>query len=352
MEAPMESPSLREQGMQALEQGDLDRAIDFLARAVMADDRDAESKALLGVAYSQKGLHAQAQRALQTAIELEPGNPNYRFNLGVVMERAGSSQDAAAAYREVLRIDPGHTQAQARLQAVGGTAVLPPSEQPTVAAPPPAEPAPAPGIGAPSPPPGTPGYGAPGYGAPGTGLPPPTLGTPAGYGAPPPPGAAAGFPPGGAIGMAPQPMTTGEAFGRRFAAYLIDYIIVSVVACIPTFPIAFVMGVGAAAAGEGAVEGVQIIAQLLGSVIYLVVAAVYGGYMYSSRGQTLGKMALGIRVNDSAGNNPSFIQGALRESVLKMVSSCICLLGFFWMLWDPEQQALHDKIVGTRVVRA
>src|SRR4051812_19882263 len=113
MEPP--TPSNRDQGLQAPQQGDMDRAIALLARAVMADDQDAEAKALLGVAYSQKGLHAQAKRALQTASELQPQNPNFRFNLGVVLERGGDPAGAAAAYRGTLQLDPQHAQARARL---------------------------------------------------------------------------------------------------------------------------------------------------------------------------------------------------------------------------------------------
>ena len=115
----MDDPSLREQGVQALQEGDLDKAVDLLARAVMADDADSEAKALLGVAYSQKGLHAQARRALQTAVEIEPQNANFRFNMGVVLERAGDMQGAVMAYRDALQINKDHPQARARLQALG-----------------------------------------------------------------------------------------------------------------------------------------------------------------------------------------------------------------------------------------
>jgi len=117
----MDSPvsSLRQQGMQALQEGNLDKAVDLLARAVMADDKDTDAKALLGITYSQKGLHAQARRALETAVSNEPANANYRFNLGVVLERAGELGGAAVAYRDTLQVSPSHAQAKAKLQAMG-----------------------------------------------------------------------------------------------------------------------------------------------------------------------------------------------------------------------------------------
>jgi hypothetical protein len=112
------TPSLREQGIQALRAGNLDGAIDLLARAAMADGQDAEAQAFLGVAYSQKGQHDLAQRALQAAIAMQPQEARYPFNLGVAREQAGDAAGAAQAYREALRLNPAHAQAKARLQAM------------------------------------------------------------------------------------------------------------------------------------------------------------------------------------------------------------------------------------------
>src|SRR5438093_4544453 len=116
----MESPtlSLKDHGLQALRAGNLDGAIDLLARAVMADSQDAEVLAFLGVAYSQTGQHAQAQRALQTAIAMQPQDVRFQFNLGAALESAGDAPGAAAAFREALRLNPEHVQARARLEAL------------------------------------------------------------------------------------------------------------------------------------------------------------------------------------------------------------------------------------------
>jgi hypothetical protein len=181
MEPP--NPSLRDQGLEALKEGNIEKAADLLVRAVMADDNDVEAKALLGVAYSQKGLHAQAKRALQTACEREPRNINYRFNLGVVLERAGDGPGAAIAFRDTLQLNPAHTQARAKLQAMGpqaqqwiaqapkpvdavGVPGAPQGGQPPQGYAPPSAP-PAGPMAAPPPPP-SPGYGTPppGYGPP------------------------------------------------------------------------------------------------------------------------------------------------------------------------------------------
>ncbi|MFN3651833.1 MAG: RDD family protein [Armatimonadota bacterium] len=398
METP--TPSLREQGIQALKEGALDRAIDLLARAVMANDNDADAKAFLGVAYSQKGLHAQAKRALQTAVELQPQNANYQYNLGVALERAGDMQGAAVAYRDALQLNKDHAQARAKLQAMGPAAQqllanapkpVPPVGVPTYNTPPsqPTQPTqppapPSPGGYAPPPPPmpGPPGaVPGPGYAPPhgdplAQGAPPGTVQCPScgqfsqpgiscewcsgALAAPAPAPAAPAYGPAaqpggfhaqpyGAYGMAPS-MTSGEAFGRRLGAALIDNILLSIIIYGLLFGAGFTIMSSVGPGGEPSTGQ----AALLGYLLYInpyVLMALYFGAMYASRGQSLGKMATGIRVVGPDGDNPGFFRGAFRDSLGKAISG-ICLLGYLWMLWDPEQQTWHDKIFGTHVERA
>jgi len=134
MDDPM--PSLREQGLQALRAGSIEPAVDLLARAVIADPHDAEAQAFLGVAYSQKGVHAPAKRALESAIELQPRNAGFRFNLGVALEQAGDRQGAASAYSDALQINPEHAQAQARGQSLAAQTAAAPISARRIAAPP------------------------------------------------------------------------------------------------------------------------------------------------------------------------------------------------------------------------
>ena len=402
------TPSLREQGMQALQQGRIDQAIDLLARAVMADDRDADAKAILGVAYSQKGLHAQAKRALQTAVELQPQNPSFRYNLGIVLERSGEMQGAAIAYRDTLQINKDHAQARAKLQAMGpqahaylANAPRPPAAEqfgagappmhasgypdPTQAGPPSAGPAPSmgqpPGYANPSmpapPPIMEPGYGGPGLahhgGPPGTvqcpncreysrpglscefcsaSLKPPSPQTSSAHSVPPPVVNSGAYASGGSGVFGASSMGAGEAFFRRFAAMFIDNILVSIVGFALAVPFGFAVGVSVAGLGRELGPGDTSMLNGIGVAIQVLVNSIYYGTMYSLRGQSLGKMALGLRIVGPDGGNPSFVRSALRETVGKWLSSCLCLVGFFWMLWDSEQQALHDKLCGTQVERA
>ena len=69
------------------------------------------------------------------------------------------------------------------------------------------------------------------------------------------------------------------------------------------------------------------------------------------KGQTLGKMALGIKVIKRNGQALGLGQAALREVVGKFVSFIALCLGFLWVAWDPKKQGWHDKIAGTEVIK-
>ena len=113
------TPSLRERGIRALDEGLLDYAIELLTRAVAAAPADSESRAQLAAAYSRKGLHEQAKRSLQSAIQLQPQNAEFRYRLGAALEASGDTSGAVSAYRDTLQIDSGHADASGRLELLG-----------------------------------------------------------------------------------------------------------------------------------------------------------------------------------------------------------------------------------------
>lgn len=79
------------------------------------------------------------------------------------------------------------------------------------------------------------------------------------------------------------------------------------------------------------------------------------------RGQTLGMMAVGVRaVGDEGGGPLGYGRGfarALVEGILRLVNLLFFLLGLIWILdmlfplWDKKRQTLHDKVVGSVVIR-
>jgi uncharacterized RDD family membrane protein YckC len=99
---------------------------------------------------------------------------------------------------------------------------------------------------------------------------------------------------------------------------------------------------------------------ILFQVVALLVTVTYYGLLNGSeRGQTVGKMALGIRVRDANGGGPIGVgRGAGRALVASLpgqipfVGVLWVLLDGLWPLWDPRRQALHDKVVNSVVVDA
>jgi uncharacterized RDD family membrane protein YckC len=71
-------------------------------------------------------------------------------------------------------------------------------------------------------------------------------------------------------------------------------------------------------------------------------------------GQTIGKMALGVRVtsNDYPGELRPSLQQALVRGAAMLVSVLPLGLGFLPALLADDRRALHDRVAGTRVVSA
>jgi uncharacterized RDD family membrane protein YckC len=83
--------------------------------------------------------------------------------------------------------------------------------------------------------------------------------------------------------------------------------------------------------------------------------AYYTAFHGSESGQTPGKRVTGIAVRDAHSAGRASYGKALARIFVMMVFQLVSLvqvLNFLWPLWDPRNQALHDKIAGTIVVRA
>ena len=104
----------------------------------------------------------------------------------------------------------------------------------------------------------------------------------------------------------------------------------------------------------GIVEGITRGGHGASGLIGLAVALGYFGYFWSSRGQTIGMMVFGFRVRDiQTGQYPSVGKAVLRGFIWWLeVGFTICIIGaigWLWQLWDPQRQAIHDKVAGTIV---
>lgn len=96
-----------------------------------------------------------------------------------------------------------------------------------------------------------------------------------------------------------------------------------------------------------AVSGTLVIA-----VVSIITCMLYFTLFTGWRGQTPGKMLVGIRVVDAAQKIPGLRRAFMREVVGKFLSSTAFYLGYLWPVWDAERQTWHDKIAETWVVMA
>jgi uncharacterized RDD family membrane protein YckC len=127
-------------------------------------------------------------------------------------------------------------------------------------------------------------------------------------------------------------------FWIRVAAFIIDYIVISVASWIVSafFIMDFV--------NSGSMSSLVALYGII-TIAYVL----YFTVMESSERQgTLGKMAVGIKVGDMHGNKISF-GNALGRFFSKIISGLILYIGFMMVGWDDRKQGLHDKIASTYV---
>ncbi len=120
------------------------------------------------------------------------------------------------------------------------------------------------------------------------------------------------------------------SFGKRLAAYLIDWAIIGVAGSLFLFAFGYYLYVGAG--------------WLLGALYFILMEG--GGW-----NATLGKRALGIVVTDLNGSGISYGTAAVRY-LGKMVSSVIFGIGYLMAAFTKNNQALHDKMAATLVLNA
>jgi len=79
-----------------------------------------------------------------------------------------------------------------------------------------------------------------------------------------------------------------------------------------------------------------------------------GGYLiaFTAGGQTLGKMAAGIRVVTADEDEPLGVGRAALRTFVWMLLAIPAGLGFLTALFTADHRGLHDRLAGTRVVRA
>jgi uncharacterized RDD family membrane protein YckC len=145
-------------------------------------------------------------------------------------------------------------------------------------------------------------------------------------------------------------------YGQRLGGWLLDWLIVTVVS-IPV--ITLVAGYHTEqiihANGQATYDSSSFGIHWWGLPIAVVVVVGYGTvFCGSNRGQTVGMMAVGVRVVDAAsGVSIGYWRAfgrALLEYVLAFAFFLPWVLDMLFPLWDRKNQTLHDKAVRSVVI--
>jgi uncharacterized RDD family membrane protein YckC len=223
----------------------------------------------------------------------------------------------------------------------------PPAAYPP-AAPPPAYPPPAPADAAQQPayPPAAP---PPAY-PPAVPAPPayPLAAPPPAYppGVPPPPGYQQPWAvPMEAIG--PAPGVRFASHGARLVAYIVDGILISVLATAVFIALSIVAGLFAAA---GAAP-LAVVALILAVVATFLVGLGYFPWFWANGGATPGMRIFNLRIVRDRDGSPIGWSEAILRLIGFWVSSLVFYLGFIWIFIDKRRRGWHDLIAGTVMVQ-
>jgi len=132
--------------------------------------------------------------------------------------------------------------------------------------------------------------------------------------------------------------------GRRFFALMIDGFVIAI-------PMIVMFGLAAFLGTRAKNDPAEFIAffmplAFLPAVLYIV----YEGIMLGMRGQTLGKMAMNIRVVRIDGSPISKGQAWGRSVMRAILASCLSLFNYVPALLTKDKTCLHDLVASTRVV--
>lgn len=144
----------------------------------------------------------------------------------------------------------------------------------------------------------------------------------------------------------PAPSVQYAGVGTRFIAVIIDVVAVSLPGAVVGIALGIVESLAKIPPEITGVIGIVL------NLLVLLFVSIYYVYFIGSRGQTLGKMAMKIKVVSVDTNDPpGYFKAFLREMVGKSLSAMVLMLGYLWPLWDKKKQAWHDKIAGTVVIK-
>jgi len=140
-------------------------------------------------------------------------------------------------------------------------------------------------------------------------------------------------------------------FWKRLAAYILDWIILTIISIIML--VVFSASFGTLLSAETFEEGNE--AALLGLTLgadlltFAIAWLYYAGMESSSKQATFGKLALGMKVTRLNGEPISFLRASARF-FSKILSVLLLFIGFIMIAFTEKKQGLHDMIAGVVIV--
>ncbi len=139
-------------------------------------------------------------------------------------------------------------------------------------------------------------------------------------------------------------------------AWLIDWVITSVVGSLVLLPIHAVRDAGSTASGSPSQPFLGVTITNQGAILFVLFVIIYTtAFTGSPRGQTPGMMALHARAVDANSGAPIGYARALARVVVEYLLFAVLIAPWVFdmvlPLWDPRRQTLHDKITTTVVIK-
>jgi uncharacterized RDD family membrane protein YckC len=147
-------------------------------------------------------------------------------------------------------------------------------------------------------------------------------------------------------------------FWKRFAAAIVDFLVVLPAALIITFIVSKIAGVHLPAKNVTVLDidmWIDLVlatdpAIVMGLVLFLAIGMTYLLVFHITLGRTLGMRLLKMKVIDVYGDPPSPARCVARCAGY-LAGVATLFLGFLWIGFDSEKRGLQDWIAGTYVIR-
>jgi len=143
-------------------------------------------------------------------------------------------------------------------------------------------------------------------------------------------------------GISPEQLPK-AGFWIRVVASMVDGLILGAV----QFVIGLVLGFAGGASGGADSFAIFAVTWLCSVVISVTYYVFFTGY----NGQTPGKMALRLQVIRTDGSPMTYGKAFLREIPCKFISGILLGIGYLMVAFDQQKQGLHDRMVGTYVIK-